>query len=127
EVAVSGSGYAPDGELQAVGHDDDSAAVAAASPLVRCGLLCNDAQLRERDGGWVVEGDPMEGALVALAMKTGLNPAHARAEWPRIDEIPFDAVHRFMATLHRSPDGEGVIFLKGAPEQLLRMAGGDGA
>ncbi len=127
EVAVSGSGYAPDGELQAVGHGDDMAAVAAASPLVRCGLLCNDAHLRERDGAWVVEGDPMEGALVALAMKTGLNPAHARAEWPRIDEIPFDAAHRFMATLHRSPEGEGVIFVKGAPEQLLRMAGGNGA
>ncbi|MGE0875026.1 MAG: HAD-IC family P-type ATPase [Burkholderiales bacterium] len=124
EVSVSGSGYAPDGELQAVGRGDDSAAVATASPLVRCGLLCNDAHLRERDGGWSVEGDPMEGALIALAMKTGLNPGHVRTEWPRIDEIPFDASHRFMATLHRGAEGEGVIFIKGAPEQLLRMAGG---
>jgi len=122
-VVVSGSGYAPEGALEAVGHDDDAAAVAAIAPLVRCALLCNDAHLRGHDGAWTVEGDPMEGALVALAMKTGLNPEHARAEWPRLDEIPFDAAHRYMATLHRGPGGEAMAFVKGAPEAVLDMAG----
>ena len=122
ELEVSGAGYAPEGDLKAVGHDDDAAAIAAAAPLLRCGLLCNDAQLRTHDGAWLVEGDPMEGALLALAMKTGLNPGHARAEWPRLDEIPFDAVHRYMATLHRGPADEAMVFVKGAPEQLLDMA-----
>ncbi|MEM7636229.1 MAG: HAD-IC family P-type ATPase, partial [Pseudomonadota bacterium] len=41
--------------------------------------------------------------------------------WPRIDAIPFDAKHRFMATLNRKPDGSGLIALKGAPEQILSM------
>ena len=123
EVAVSGAGYVPEGELEAVGHDDDAAAVAAAVPLMRCGLLCNDAHLRRQEAGWAVEGDPMEGALVALAMKAGLNAEHARAEWPRLDEIPFDAAHRYMATLHHGPAGETVAFVKGAPEAVLRMAG----
>ena len=72
----------------------------------------------------------MEGALVALALKAGFNPEHARSEWPRLDEIPFDAQHRFMATLHTGPTGEHGIFVKGAPERLLEMciaqAGADG-
>src|SRR3546814_14477293 len=42
-------------------------------------------------------------------------------EWERLDEIPFDAAHRFMASLHRGPRGEHVIFIKGAPEALLAM------
>jgi magnesium-transporting ATPase (P-type) len=63
----------------------------------------------------------MEGALVALAMKAGLNPEHARAEWRRLDEIPFDARHRFMATLHEGPNGAQAIQIKGAPERLLEM------
>jgi magnesium-transporting ATPase (P-type) len=123
EVAVSGAGYAPEGELEAVGHDDDAAAVAAAVPLMRCALLCNDAQLRRHEAGWAAEGDPMEAALVALAMKAGLNVEHVRGEWPRLDEIPFDAAHRFMASLHRGPAGEVMAFVKGAPEAVLRMSG----
>jgi potassium/sodium efflux P-type ATPase len=120
-ILVTGFGYAPDGELTASGQDDDVASVAAAAPLLRTGLLCNDAHLRSANEQWVVDGDPMEGALVALAMKAGLDPEHARAEWTRIDEIPFDARYRFMATLHEGPSGEQAIFVKGAPERLLEM------
>ena len=120
---VSGSGYAPEGKLEAIGSDDDAACLAAVLPLVRCGVLCNDARLRRHDGAWRVDGDPMEGALLALAAKAGLNAEHVRAEWPRLDEIPFDAAYRYMATLHRGPNEEAAIFVKGAPEQLLEMAG----
>jgi magnesium-transporting ATPase (P-type) len=123
ELEVSGAGYEPEGRLTAPMLDEDASAIAAAAPLVRCALLCNDAHLREREGAWSVEGDPMEGALVALAMKAGFDPAHARGEWPRLDEIPFDAAYRHMATLHRGPGGETVAFVKGAPEQVLEMAG----
>ena len=123
EARVSGSGYAPEGELEAFGHDDDAACLAAVTPVLRCGLLCNDAHLHGHAGAWAVEGDPMEGALIALAMKAGLRADHLRAEWPRLDEIPFDASYRLMATLHRSPTGDLAVFVKGAPEQLLERAG----
>jgi magnesium-transporting ATPase (P-type) len=121
-AAVTGSGYAPEGAIEAIGADD-AAAIAAIAPLVQCALLCNDARLHERGGQWAVEGDPLEGALIALAMKAGFDPDHARAEWPRLDEIPFDATYRFMAALHRGPGGEAMVFVKGAPERLLEMAG----
>ena len=122
EASVSGSGYAPEGEIEALGHEDDAACLGAVLPLVRCGLLCNDARLHRASGAWAVEGDPMEGALIALAMKAGLNPEHVRAEWPRLDEVPFDAAHRFMATLHRGPAGEAMLFVKGAPEKMLELS-----
>ena len=121
EVLAAGSGYAPEGELTAPGGDD-VAAVAASGGVLRCGLLCNDAELEMKGGRWIVNGDPMEGALIALAMKAGLNPAHVHSEWPRVDEIPFDAAHRFMATLHTGPGGEAVVFVKGAAEALFAMA-----
>jgi magnesium-transporting ATPase (P-type) len=120
-ILVTGSGYAPEGDLTATGQDDDVAALAAAAPLIRTGLLCNDAHLRATGDQWAVDGDPMEGALVALAMKAGLDPEHARAEWRRLDEIPFDARHRFMATLHEGPTDSRAILIKGAPERLLEM------
>ncbi|ATI81586.1 HAD-IC family P-type ATPase [Sphingobium yanoikuyae] len=123
DLHVSGSGYAPTGAISVAEGGDDAEALADAAPILRCGLLCNDALLRHGHDGWTVQGDPMEGALVALAMKAGLSADHVRDEWPRIDEIPFDAAYRFMATLHRAPDGSSAIFIKGAPEALLAMTG----
>ncbi|MHA3790611.1 HAD-IC family P-type ATPase [Sphingomonas sp. YL-JM2C] len=125
DILVGGSGYAPEGGLTSAGAGDDADAIAAASAIIRCGLLCNDAALRNEAGHWKVDGDPMEGALVALAMKAGLNADHLRAEWTRLDEIPFDAAYRFMATLHAGPADEHVIFLKGAPEEVMAIAGVD--
>ena len=125
DVEVSGQGYAPEGTL----HDatgNHAGAREALSPILACGMMCNDARLAEEAGGWTTLGDPMEGALVALAMKAGLDPAHSRAHWPRRDEIPFDAAHRYMATLHEGPKGSGMIYVKGAPEVILAMAGAEG-
>lgn len=109
EVDVGGVGYAPDVPIEVGG---------AAVELVRAGLLCNDAELRKTEDGWRVDGDPMEGALVTLAMKAGLDPAFERRQDPRLHEIPFDSEHRFMATLHR-----GAAYVKGAPERILEMCG----
>ena len=48
----------------------------------------------------------MEGALIALAIKAGVDAEAARRDFPRLAEIPFDARHRFMATLKRpAPTG----------------------
>ena len=120
-VTVTGAGYAPHGQLEAAG-DDDAGAIAAVLPILRCGILCNDADLIDTAGRWSVVGDPIEGALLALGGKAGLQSAHVRGEWPRIDESPFDAGHRYMASLHRGPAGACAIFIKGAPEALYVMA-----
>ncbi|MGV6871294.1 HAD-IC family P-type ATPase [Pseudochelatococcus sp. B33] len=120
-----GAGYAPDagtitrldGTPADLADDDTS----PAASLVRAGALCNDARLYVRDGRWVVDGDPMEGALLTLARKADTDPAELREAWPRSDEIPFDSTYRLMATLHHAPDGSSVIFVKGAPERLLDM------
>lgn len=114
-VGVSGAGYAPAGSVE--GPQDP-----VRDRLILAGLLCGDAHLRsDVDGHYAVLGDPMEGALVTLALKAGLKPADVRESWPRLDDIPFDAIHRFMATLHATPDGGRRVFLKGAPERLLAM------
>jgi len=122
-IGVGGSGYAPVGALDL--PEGCTALPANARWLVEAGLLCNDAQLQQKGPHeWQVDGDPMEGALVALAMKAGLAPDALRAGHPRVDEIPFDAQHRFMATLHARSGGGAELFVKGAPERVLAMSTG---
>ena len=114
EATVGGSGYAPQGEIATGALPRE-----AFADLVTCGALCNDAQLREVAGTWNLVGDPMEGALLALAAKYGIVHHKLHKHWQRVDEIPFDAAYRLMATLYRGPDGEWTVFIKGAPEAVL--------
>lgn len=106
---ITGDGYAPEGEITPPGD---------LSALARASALCNDAALHDRNGVWTVEGDPMEGALLAFAGKVAVETS-AR----RLDAIPFDSRHRFMAVLTQGSDGR-MIHVKGAPERVLRMCGG---
>ncbi|RYF82861.1 MAG: HAD family hydrolase [Comamonadaceae bacterium] len=120
---ASGAGYEPHGTLTPEdAQPGDAGLPAHARHLIECGLLCNDAELHADGAHWKVNGDPMEGALVALAMKAGLSPQALRAGHPRHDEIPFDAQHRFMATLHGLVGGGAQLLVKGAPERLLAMS-----
>ncbi len=120
-LTVTGVGYAPDGGIwrgdEAVNTESDGSVAA----LAHVCALCNDAALQEKDGVWQVEGDPMEGALLSLARKAGLDLKQMAREWPRTDTIPFDSRHRFMATLHHNHDGRGIALVKGAPEKILSL------
>ena len=118
---VGGVGYEPKGGFSIDGCEADPAADALLMRLTRAALLCNDAALREASSGWVVDGDPMEGALVSLGLKAGHEHSKLAKYLPRTDEIPFDAAHRYMATLHHGHDGVAFSCVKGAPERVLEM------
>jgi magnesium-transporting ATPase (P-type) len=120
-IEVSGAGYAPEGGFTVEGGALDSAAADDLLHFARCGLLCNDAEVRHLDGAWKLTGDPTEGALVTLAMKCGLERAAEAGGLPRVDEIPFESEHRFMATLHHDHAGHARVYLKGAPERVLDL------
>ena len=106
--AVTGEGYAPEGAITPTGD---------LIRLARAAALCNDAILQDRAGHWTVEGDPMEGALLAFAGKVA---GEIAAE--RLDAIPFDSRHRFMAVLTDAAAGR-MIHVKGAPERVMPMCG----
>jgi magnesium-transporting ATPase (P-type) len=119
-LEVSGTGYAPEGNIQFPSPQDTHAAWPV---LAEAAALCNDAHLDHSDGRWTLAGDPTEGALLTLAMKAGVDPAACQHARPRLDVIPFESDHRYMATLHPlGGDGSGqAILLKGAPERVLAM------
>jgi magnesium-transporting ATPase (P-type) len=119
DVGLSGVGYEPVGDFSIGGRVVDTDRHPALSLALRASVLCNDAQLRDDNGAWQVVGDPTEGALLVLGQKAGFTQHIGSAEWPRLDAIPFESQHRFMATWNRDADGQSWIFVKGAPERML--------
>ncbi len=117
---VSGSGYAPTGAVTLAGGSVDLPAAPALRECLLAGVLCNDTTLAEQEGGrWTVQGDPTEGALIAAARKAGL-PEATRDALPRLDVVPFDSQHQYMATLHDTgPGAPRAVYAKGAVERIL--------
>ena len=118
DVRVTGEGYAPSGTFATDAGPIDPATDELLALAARAALLCNDAALLAHADGWQVSGDPMEGALLCLSRKAGLDPATVRAAHPRLAEFPFDARHQYMATLHPDADGTTILIVKGAPERI---------
>lgn len=117
DIEVSGSGYAPNGDLELNGQpfdlDDDESMI----DLLTVGKTCNDAQLNEEDGDWVINGDPTEACLLTVAEKAERPIERLKV----ISKIPFDSEYKYMATLV-DYKGERMIFVKGAPDRLFDMA-----
>ncbi|MEG2118869.1 MAG: cation-translocating P-type ATPase [Pseudoflavonifractor sp.] len=89
------------------------------------GALCNDTRLTyDRRGGEILTGDPTETALVADALKAGLDKNRLEGELPRRGELPFDAERKCMTTVHLRRDGGFRILVKGAPDLLLGRCAG---
>ena len=119
--SVTGNGYAPEGAVRLRDADADPAEHAVLLDFARAAALCNDAVLHGAEDGWRVEGDPMEGALLALAGKITGEGAEPCRGWRRLDAIPFDAAHRYMAVLHEDGEGRARVDAKGAPEAVLAL------
>ena len=117
---ATGSGYEPEGEFKPNADGGDLSRNAAARECLQAGLLCNDSTLVQKNGHWEVHGDPTEGALITAARKFGLDDKQSQQEFPRLDSVPFESQHQYMATLHDSGSRTlRLVYVKGAVEVVL--------
>lgn len=119
-INVTGAGYEPKGEFfqndEKFSPQDDH----HSELLLRIGSLCNNARLEKNEKNeWQMMGDPTEGALVVVAAKGGLWQREMEKQYPRVAEIPFDSMRKRMSTIHITPKGRKVAYVKGAPEIVL--------
>ncbi|HYN94325.1 MAG TPA: cation-transporting P-type ATPase [Pilimelia sp.] len=122
QAEVTGTGYAPHGDIRRDGTPTTAADAPDLAQLLRAAALCNDASLRPPDGAggdWTPVGDPTEVALLTAAAKSGVDYTTLQANWPRHAEVPFDRDRKSMTTVHTRPDGRVWVICKGAPEVLL--------
>jgi magnesium-transporting ATPase (P-type) len=117
EYKVEGTGYKPEGKIilddDKVDPEDDKVLL----QLLKTIRTSNNSEIEEDDdGNWKLTGTPTEGALLTLSYKAGLEDFKPE----RIDSIPFESDHKYMATLNKVED-DMYIFMTGAPERILEM------
>ncbi|XP_016893594.1 calcium-transporting ATPase type 2C member 1 isoform X2 [Cynoglossus semilaevis] len=114
---VTGVGYNNQGEVLVDGEMVHGFSCPSITRIVEAGCVCNDSVIRNNN----LLGRPTEGALIALAMKMGLETL--QKDYVRLDEIPFSSEQKFMAvrSVHRAQQDRAIYFLKGAYEQVIRF------
>ncbi|MFS0724586.1 cation-transporting P-type ATPase [Paenibacillus sp. 1P07SE] len=118
EYNVTGTGYSPEGEIQAGDEEADAKQDGLLEEFLLCVKNCNDASLRkDEDGHWVIQGDPTEGCLITLAAKANIEVPELEVQ----SKIPFDSDYKYMAVLVEQ-EGRQVIYVKGAPDRLFDMS-----
>ncbi len=121
-VEVSGSGYAPEGELLLNGAPvEDGELKASVQRLLYSAELANNARLVKSGGRWAIQGDPTEGALIVAARKAGITKDYMDERFIRVGELPFSSERKMMSIAHRDTTNKEFIGIatKGAPDVLL--------
>jgi cation-transporting P-type ATPase F len=119
QYAVSGVGYAPEGDISIENSGPAPGDNKALELLLTAGMLCNDSVIRKKADAYDVEGDPTEGALIVSAIKAGMSEKALTSRFPRIDTLAFESARQYMATLHdQGPDKPRLVFVKGSIESL---------
>ncbi|KAJ4919811.1 hypothetical protein JOQ06_029478, partial [Pogonophryne albipinna] len=117
-AAVTGVGYNGAGDVLVDGEIVHGFSCPSVSKIVEVGCVCNDSVIRNQN----LLGRPTEGALIALAMKMGLEGL--QQDFVRLEERPFSSEQKWMSVrcVHRTlQDKPAVYFLKGAYEQVIRL------
>lgn len=120
-IEVEGEGYQPVGKFYQTEQEIQPQTDPDLSLLLRGAVLCNNAELQKNNDNeqWEIIGDPTEGALVVTAAKAGYDKKKMEEDYPLIKEFPFDSDRKQMSTLHQTPDRSQIIFVKGAPDQVI--------
>ncbi len=117
DYTVEGTGYEPKGDILHNEKPVNLKEEKALWQLLQTIRVCNNAQVRHSDEGeWELVGAPTEGALVTLSYKAGLKDFKPE----RIDSIPFESDHKYLATLNKVDD-KRMVFMTGAPERVMDM------
>ena len=111
---ISGTGYAPEGQVEHEGaaltggpvHQEHVAVLSG-------GSLAGNAELRPEAGGeWRIEGDPTEAAFVVTQRKFGIAERRKR-RFERLGEIPFTSEQKMMSTTECDHEnGDAVLVLR---------------
>jgi len=104
ESNIEGVGYAPEGTLSNQ----------LPTLLFEIGKYCNDSSVYEKEGRWVVSGNPTEAALLVSAQKARITENTPE----RIDVLPFDSSRKLMSVLAKE-NGQMLVYTKGAPDNVV--------
>ncbi|WP_226643996.1 calcium-translocating P-type ATPase, SERCA-type [Mesobacillus subterraneus] len=119
---VDGVGYSPTGLFFHKEKSIDPHSEKSLQQLLTFGMLCNHAEMVDKDGEYTIDGDPTEGALLVAAMKAGYRRESLLEQFEIVNEFPFDSKRKMMSMIVKDKMGRKFAVVKGAPDVLIGLS-----
>ncbi|MFP3671919.1 calcium-translocating P-type ATPase, SERCA-type [Bacillus sp. SIMBA_026] len=116
---VSGIGYEPEGVFTRDEREIKPKDEKILEQMLVFGALCNTSEIALKDGHYVLDGDPTEGALLTAARKGGYSNDWLSAQYRVVAEFPFDSVRKMMTVIVEDKEKKQFVITKGAPDVLI--------
>lgn len=121
EWRVDGVGYEPQGKFYYKEQKIEPKQEKTLQQMLIFGMLCNHAEIKQKDEEYLIDGDPTEGALLVAAMKAGFSRASLLSQYQIVKEFPFDSTRKMMSIIVKEYNGKQFIVTKGAPDVLVSV------
>lgn len=108
--------------IKGLAKDENVNGVESHISVLKIATLANEAFIENPEAGlqeWVVRGRPTEKALLLAGTQAGLNKHELERQYPVLDRIMFESDYKFAATYHRKNDKQNVLYIIGAPEEII--------
>ncbi|MFA1794346.1 calcium-translocating P-type ATPase, SERCA-type [Bacillus velezensis] len=116
---VSGIGYEPEGVFTRDEREIKPKDEKILEQMLVFGALCNTSEIALKDGRYVLDGDPTEGALLTAARKGGYSNDWLNGHYRVVAEFPFDSVRKMMTVIVEDQEKKQFVITKGAPDVLI--------
>lgn len=116
---VSGIGYEPAGVFTRDEREIKPKDEKMLEQMLVFGALCNTSEIELKDGHYVLDGDPTEGALLTAARKGGYSNDWLSEQYRVVAEFPFDSVRKMMTVIAEDKEKKRFVITKGAPDVLI--------
>ena len=116
---VSGIGYVPEGVFTRDEREIKPKDEKILEQMLVFGALCNTSEIALKDGHYVLDGDPTEGALLTAARKGGYSNDWLSGQYRVVAEFPFDSVRKMMTVIVEDKEKKQFVITKGAPDVLI--------
>lgn len=113
KTTITGEGYSPIAKICI-----DPGAEAEMKRLVLAAVRTCNGRAVQMQGSWVAVGDPMDAAIHALALRTGIDLDAEERTSPLVLRFSFDSFRRRVSVVTA-----GTVMLKGAPDSVLPLCG----
>jgi len=92
---------------------------------LKIAVLCSEAFIEnpgEEKEKMILRGRPTERALVLAGVDEGIFKNKLEEKEKKIDEMPFDPIHKYSAALYQTSKTEFTLYVLGAPEKLMDIS-----